>query len=156
MSTRSYIGVGPLEKFKGFYIHSDGYPDAKIPSLVAWLWKNGFQQFVKAVDNTRGAGGSSFNSSLDPNSLVKPAYDDGPDEHVLGRKEAMDQEYTYVVMKDKIDVFNWGKHLGTVEWKKNGERAAIKFVFDPNTPKWALSDGMYRIIGQGVYEESGL
>lgn len=155
MSTRSYIGVGPLEKFKGFYVHSDGYPDAKIPLLVAWLWKNGYQQFVRAVDNTRGAGGSSLDGSLDPNSLVEPAYDDGPDEHVLGREEAMDQEYTYVVMKDRIDVFNWGDYLGSVRWK-NGERAAIKFVFN-NTLKWTvIEDGLYYIIGYGVYKESGL
>lgn len=155
MSTRSFVGYGPLEKFKGFYIHSDGYPNAKIPQLVAWLWKNGYQQFVKAVDNIRGAGGTSFDSSLDPNSLVEPAYNDGPDEHVLGREEAMDQEYTYVVMKDKIDVYNWGKKLGAVKWRSS-EKAAIKFVFNTNTPKWALEDGLYYIIGYGVYKESGL
>lgn len=155
MSTRSNIGVGPLEKFKGFYIHSDGYPDTKIPQLVAWLWKNGFSQFVKTVNNTRGSGGSGFDGSLDPDSLVDSPYDDGPSGHITG-EAATDQEYAYIVMPNKIDVYSFGKKLGTVEWKKNGERAAIKFALDPSTPKWALEDGKYYIIGQGVYEESGL
>lgn len=151
MSTRSNIGVGPLEKFKGFYIHSDGYPDTKIPELVAWLWKNSFSQFVKTVNKTKGSGGPGFDGSLDPNSLVDSPFDDGPNEHITGRA-AIDQEYAYVVMSDKIDVYNWGKKLGTVEWK-NGGRAAIKFVFSPKIPKWIIDDGIYYIIGHGVYKE---
>src|SRR6056297_2562752 len=117
MSTRSYVGAGPLSKFKGFYIHSNGYPDERIPQLSAWLLKNGFSQFVKTLNKTRGAGGSSFNNSLDPDSLLDNPYNDGSSELMQGEEEALDQDFTYIVSANKIDFYNFGKKLGTINWK---------------------------------------
>lgn len=154
MSTRCYIGTGPLSRFKGFYIHSDGYPDSKIPSLVAWLYKNGYSNFVKTNNKMRGAGGSSFDTSLDPNSLVAGEYSDGPDEHV-GPYEALDQEYTYVVFKNKIDVYNMGDKMGTVKLDVP-ERKVFKYIFSDKLPKWIFQDGIEFIIGRIMYEESGI
>jgi len=154
MSTRCYIGTGPLNKFKGFYIHHDGYPETKVPSLVAWLYKNSYSDFVKVVKKTRGAGGSSFDNSLDPNSLVDDPYNDGPDEHV-GPDEALDQEYTYVVFKNKIDVYNMGDKLGTVKLDVP-ERKVVAHVFGNKLPKWIFQDGIEFVIGRVMYEESGI
>lgn len=155
MSTRSFVGVGPLEKFKGFYIHSDGNPSSKVPQLVAWLWKNGFQQFVQAVEDS-GSGGASFDGSLDPDNLLDGAYYDGPDDHVQGKEEALDQEFTYAVTSNKIEVYHYGEKLGTINWKNGAQRSAIKYVFKPNLSEWELEDGKYYIIGRAAYEDSGL
>jgi hypothetical protein len=154
MSTRSFVGIGPLEKFKGIYIHSDGYPGSRIPQLVAWLWKNGFDQFVEAIENSV-SGGSSFDRSLDPDNLLDGAYDDTSLSHVQGKELALDQEYTYVVTSDKIEVYHYGQKMGVVNWKTDPTREVIKYIFDSGIQSWELDDGVYYIIGRAVYSESG-
>lgn len=153
MSTRCHIGTGPLEDFKGFYIHSDGYPDTKIPQLVAWLTKNGYSQFKEVINKSDGAGGSGFDGSLDPNSLVNSPYEEGR-ALIRGRQAALDQEYTYVVNNNDIDVYNWGKKLGSVDWQKFPKREILKYIFDSDTPDWALDDGTYHVIGRITYKNS--
>lgn len=155
MSTRSYIGTGPLNKFRGFYIHSDGYPDAKVPTIVEWLRTYGFSQWVKVVKKTRGAGGSSFNAHLDQNSLVDSPYSDGPSEHI-GPEDALDQEYTYVVTRDKIDVYNYGDKIGSVNWNMNPNRKIIEYLFKNQIPERILNDNLSYISSWIIYQESDL
>lgn len=152
MSTRANIGVGPLSKFKGFYVH-DGTPDLTLPILSAWVIKNGFSNFVKVVDKTRGAGGSYLDDSLDPNSIVENPYDDGPEEHIRGRDEALGQEYTYIVNPDKIDIYNMGDKTGSIDLKSIPERKVIRYIFDSKTPKRFFKDEPLLFIGRVLYKE---
>lgn len=153
MSTRAHLGYGPLDRFKGLYLNSGGGPQTIIPLLVAWLLKNGFDQFVSTIDKTRGGGGSYFDDSLNPNSLVDLPYNHG--EHI-SRRKALDQEYVYVVFPDKINVYNYEDKLGTVDLTSIPKRKVIKYMFVESVPKRYFKDDVYTFIGRVVFEESDL
>lgn len=60
MSTRSVIAVQEGDGWKGRYVHSDGYPTAKVPELLALVERDGLDTVVRRITKDR-YGWSSLN-----------------------------------------------------------------------------------------------
>lgn len=145
MSTRSVVARAEGDGFRGRYVHSDGYPTSRGPTLWALIKRDGTQKVLKTIVDEH-YGWSSLNLR---DNVLSPGYnDDGrfvvvpgygiaytvkdgqssPDEFITQEKPDWGVEWAWVLNRSALSVF-----------VANGERWNLVEVvnLDGPEPDWA-------------------
>jgi hypothetical protein len=129
MSTRSVVAFQEGDGWRGRYVHSDGYPSARVPDLLKIVERDGVDAAIKTITET-WAGWSSLHATQpeiagvapDPDAgwgtpgftayLLAPGgmYGDGRFANVPGYGIA------YTTESGQIDADHWIDHTDTDIW----------------------------------------
>lgn len=111
MSTRCHVVKKENNKYRGIYIHFDGYINHGVGET---LYKS--YNTEQAVDLILSKG--DFSSLVDTLSDSEPYSDRGEDCPAVETEnlvDFLDDDYCYVWIDDKYKVYHWDKELGYLE-----------------------------------------